>query len=153
MPTAGLCRVGYPNHVRSCTKETACRHNPSRAGARGKVTSLVIMKLQVVIRSDRLERPVQYDLLLKRRKERYELAFATAMILVRSSDLFMDRARKHASGHLIGWPELARAVKTGAPLSRRSRMSVANFSLCSCDVYTCAVATRQLGRGMSGRSA
>ena len=65
------------------------------------------MKLQVVIRNDQLERPVQYDLLLKRKKERYELVFATAMILVRSSDLFIDRERKHASGHLMGWPELS----------------------------------------------
>ena len=54
---------------------------------------------------------------LTRKKDRYGLAPASATYLVRSSDLYMEGAGKFASGHLMGWPELAQAVRTGAPVT------------------------------------
>jgi ubiquinone/menaquinone biosynthesis C-methylase UbiE len=54
---------------------------------------------------------------LTRRKDRYGLTPATATFLVRSSDLYMEGAAKFASDHLMGWPELAQAVRTGAPVT------------------------------------
>jgi 3-hydroxy-5-methyl-1-naphthoate 3-O-methyltransferase len=53
---------------------------------------------------------------LTRKKDRYGLTPATATFLVRSSDLYMEGAGKYASGHLMGWSELAQAVRTGAPV-------------------------------------
>ncbi len=53
---------------------------------------------------------------LTRKKDRYALAPASATYLARSSDLYMEGGGKFASGHLMGWTELAQAVKTGAPV-------------------------------------
>jgi 3-hydroxy-5-methyl-1-naphthoate 3-O-methyltransferase len=53
---------------------------------------------------------------LTRKKDRYGLTPAAATFLVRSSNLYMDGGGKFASGHLMGWTELAQAVRTGAPV-------------------------------------
>jgi ubiquinone/menaquinone biosynthesis C-methylase UbiE len=53
---------------------------------------------------------------LTRKKDRYGLVPAVATFLVRSSDLYMEGGGKYASGHLMGWTELAKAVRTGAPV-------------------------------------
>jgi len=51
---------------------------------------------------------------LTRKKDRYGLTHAAATFLVRSSNLYMEGGGKFASGHLMGWTELAQAVRTGA---------------------------------------
>ena len=53
---------------------------------------------------------------LTRKKDRYGLTPAAATFLVRSSNLYMEGAGKFAIGHLMGWPELAQTVRTGAPI-------------------------------------
>lgn len=53
---------------------------------------------------------------LTRKKDRYGLTPAAATFLVRSSNLYMEGGGKFASGHLMGWTELAQAVRTGAPV-------------------------------------
>jgi len=53
---------------------------------------------------------------LTRKNDRYGLTPAAATFLVRSSNLYMEGGGKFASGHLMGWPELAQAVRTGAPV-------------------------------------
>ena len=53
---------------------------------------------------------------LTRRKDRYGLTPAAATYLVKSSPLYMEGGGKFASGHLMGWTELARTVTSGAPV-------------------------------------
>ena len=53
---------------------------------------------------------------LTRKKDHYGLAPAAATFLVRSSDLYMEGGGKFASGHLMGWTELAQVVRTGTPV-------------------------------------
>jgi Dimerisation domain len=53
---------------------------------------------------------------LTRKKDHYGLAPAAATFLVRSSDLYMEGGGKFASGHLMGWTELAQVVRTGTPI-------------------------------------
>ncbi len=53
---------------------------------------------------------------LTRNKDRYRLTPAAATFLVRTSELYMEGAGKFAGGHLMGWNDLAQAVRTGAPV-------------------------------------
>ncbi len=53
---------------------------------------------------------------LTRKGERYGLSPHAATFLVRGSDLYMEGAGRLAIGQMMGWFQLASAVRTGAPI-------------------------------------